>query len=77
VLRGAEVVARGASMSAARAADSSLAMVNGAAGIVWAPAGRLQLVLLLTVSPERKVTEIDIISEPGRLLQLELALLPE
>jgi RNA polymerase sigma factor (sigma-70 family) len=77
VLRGAEVVARGASMSAPRAADSSLAMINGSVGIVWAPAGRLQLVLLLEVSPQRKVTGIDIISEPARLQQLALAMLPD
>jgi RNA polymerase sigma-70 factor, ECF subfamily len=76
VLRGAELVARGARLSSARAEDSQLALVGGTVGIVHAPGGRLQTVLMLTVSPERKITAIDIVADPGRLGRLRLAVLP-
>ena len=51
--------------------------MNGSVGIVFAPAGRLQVVLVLTVSPARRVTAIEVIADPDRLRQLRLALLPE
>jgi RNA polymerase sigma-70 factor (ECF subfamily) len=76
-LRGAETVARGALVSSARAGQSRLALVNGSVGIVFAPAGRLQVVLALTVSPARRITAIEVIADPDRLRQLRLALLPE
>jgi RNA polymerase sigma factor (sigma-70 family) len=76
-LRGAESVARGAVMSSARAAQSQLALVNGRVGIVYAPAGRLQIVLLLGVNASRRVTTVDIVADPDRLRALRLALLPE
>jgi hypothetical protein len=46
-------------------------------GVVFAPAGRLQAVLALTVSPGRRITAIKVIAAPDRLRQLRLALLPE
>jgi hypothetical protein len=46
-------------------------------GIVFAPAGRLQVVLVLTVSPARRITAIQVIADPGRLRRLRLALLPD
>jgi hypothetical protein len=46
-------------------------------GIVFAPAGRLQIVLAFTVSEERKITGIDVIADPDRLHRLRLAVLPE
>jgi RNA polymerase sigma-70 factor (ECF subfamily) len=76
-LRGAETVARGALVSSARAGQSRLALVNGSVGIVFAPGGRLQVVLILTVSPARRITAIEVIADPDRLRQLRLALLPE
>jgi RNA polymerase sigma factor (sigma-70 family) len=76
VLRGAAAVSKGAVASAGRAAHSGLAMVDGEAAIVWAPAGHLQLVLRLTVSPARRVTAIDVTADPDRLRQLEIAVLP-
>src|SRR6266704_2327138 len=76
-LRGAELVARGAVMATARARQSQLALVNGDVGIVFAPAGRLQVVLALTVSAARQVTAIDVIADPDRLRRLRLAVLPE
>ena len=76
-LRGVDAVARGAFASSARAGQSRLALVNGSVGIVFAPAGRLQIVLALTVSPGRRITAIDVIADPGRLRRLHLALLPD
>jgi RNA polymerase sigma-70 factor (ECF subfamily) len=77
VLRGAEVVARGAIMSAARARQSELALVDGTVGIVWAPAGHPQVVLTFAVSPERRITEIYIIGDADQLDRVHLAALPD
>ena len=76
LLHGADLVAKGAATAAARAEHSQLALVDGAVGIVFAPAGRLQIVLALTVSPERRITAIDVIGDPDRLRRLRLAVLP-
>ncbi len=76
-LSGADAVARGAFAAAARAGQSRLALVNGSVGIVFAPAGRLQVVLALTVSPARRITAIEVIADPDRLRRLRLALLPD
>jgi len=76
-LQGAEAVSRGAVAASVRAADSQLALVNGDVGVVFAPAGRLQVVLALTVSPARRITAIDVIADPGRLRRLRLAVLPD
>jgi RNA polymerase sigma-70 factor, ECF subfamily len=77
LLRGADLVAKGARLSSARAGHSGLALVDGAVGIVHAPGGRLRTVLALTVSPARKITAIDVIADPGRLGRLRLAVLPD
>jgi RNA polymerase sigma factor (sigma-70 family) len=76
-LQGAELVSKGALASSGRARQSQLALVNDAVSIVFAPAGRLQLVLTLTVGPRRKVTAIEVIADPDRLRQLRLSVLPE
>ena len=75
-LRGAEVVARGAISATSRAQHSQLALVDGSVAIVYAPAGRLELVLALTVSAAGKVTAIYITADPDRLAQMRLAMLP-
>jgi len=77
VLQGADRVARGAVLASGRAGHSQLALVNGSVGIVWAPAGRLQAALALTVSAERRITAIDVIADPDRLRRLRLAVLPD
>jgi hypothetical protein len=77
LLRGADMVASGALASSGRAAHSRLALVNGAAGIIFAPAGRLQVVLALTVSAAGQITAIDVIADPDRLRRLQLAVLPD
>jgi RNA polymerase sigma-70 factor (ECF subfamily) len=76
-LRGAELVARGAVAAAVRAGQSELALVNGSAGIVFAPGGRLQAVLALTVGPAGLVTSIDVIADPDRLRRVRLAVLAD
>jgi RNA polymerase sigma factor (sigma-70 family) len=73
-LRGAATVARGARTAAARARDSRLMLIDGTPGIVWAPHGRLTVVLAFTI-PGDTITRIDIISDPGRLAGFDLALL--
>jgi RNA polymerase sigma factor (sigma-70 family) len=77
VLHGAAKVAWGAHSAASRAGDSQLALVNGEVGIVWAPAGHLQVVLRLTAGPDHKITHIEVIADPDRLHRLRFALLPE
>ena len=76
-LQGATAVSRGAVAASVRATESQLALVNGGVGVLFAPAGRLQVVLAFTVSPARRITAIDVIADPGRLRRLRLALLPE
>jgi RNA polymerase sigma factor (sigma-70 family) len=75
-LHGVDAVARGAVLAAGRATDSRLALVDGAVGIVFAPAGHLRVVLALTVSEARRITAIDVIADPDRLQRLNLSLLP-
>jgi RNA polymerase sigma-70 factor (ECF subfamily) len=75
-LRGAEAIARGAVAAAARSQASWLALVDGSVGIVFAPGGRLQVVLALT-SRDNRITGIDVIADTGRLRRLKLAMLPE
>jgi len=77
VLHGARTAATGAVAAAARAKESGLALVNGTVGIVFAPAGHLQVVLAFTVNDARRITAIDVIADPGRLRRLRLAVLPD
>ncbi len=74
-LRGARAVARGAVAAAALAGHSELALVNGAVGILSAPGGHLHVALTLTIRAAR-ITAIEVIAEPDRLRQLDLAVLP-
>jgi RNA polymerase sigma factor (sigma-70 family) len=76
-LHGAESVARGAVMSAGRAASSQLALVNGSVAVVFAPGGRLQVVLAFTVGAAGKITAIDVVGDPDRLRRLTVAVLPD
>jgi RNA polymerase sigma-70 factor (ECF subfamily) len=46
--------------------------VNGSVGIIVAPRGRLFLVLNLAIT-HGKIAEINVISDPARLSQLNLA----
>jgi len=77
VLQGLQKVARGAVASSIRAEHSQLALIDGQVGILYAPAGRLQIVLAFTVSDECKITEINITANPDTLRRMQLAMLPE
>lgn len=72
VTRGAVALAKQVSGRAQKAAQ--LALVNGTVGIIVAPQGRLLYVLKFTMS-HGKITEVDLISDPERISQLDLALL--
>jgi len=76
VLHGAKTVANGAIAAAAIAKESQLALVDGAVGIVFAPAGQLRVALALTVGETGRITAIDVIADPDRLRRLHLAVLP-
>ncbi|TDD71518.1 sigma-70 family RNA polymerase sigma factor [Actinomadura rubrisoli] len=74
VIRGAHAVTKRASAASGRARFSQPALVNGSVGLVMAPRGRLFLVLDFTIVDD-KITEIDIIADPDRLRDLDLAVL--
>ncbi|MDT5026013.1 MAG: hypothetical protein QOE61_2439 [Micromonosporaceae bacterium] len=76
VIRGAHTVAKGAMAAMERARSTGPALVNGAVGLVMAPLGRLFLVLRFTIK-DGKITEIDVIAEPDRLRQLDIAVLDD
>jgi RNA polymerase sigma factor (sigma-70 family) len=77
VIRGASAVAEQALAFAQRLGPFARpALVNGAAGIVAAPGGRPVSVLGFTVRGG-KIVEIDILADPARLRQLDLAVLDD
>lgn len=73
-VRGARVVAANARMFSANSRFAGTAVVDGAPGIVVAPAGRLTLVLLFRVAGDR-IVEMNIAANPERLRQFELTVL--
>jgi RNA polymerase sigma-70 factor (ECF subfamily) len=76
-LRGARAVAEETAGNAARARFARAVLVDGAAGIVVAPAGHLVLALRLTLDPTGTVvTHIDTIAGPTHLAALHITLLP-
>jgi RNA polymerase sigma factor (sigma-70 family) len=74
VVRGAAAVAKGALTFSRRTRFAQPALVNGAAGVVVAPRGRLFAVMGFTVRGAR-IVAIDILADPERLRQLDLAVL--
>jgi RNA polymerase sigma factor (sigma-70 family) len=74
VLRGAHAVAAETRTNSRRARFAQVALVDGTVGIVVAPRGKLLAVMRLTITGE-KISEIDVIGDPTRLEQVELALL--
>jgi RNA polymerase sigma factor (sigma-70 family) len=75
-ISGAVAVARGARAASGRSRHSRVALVNGTPGIVMAPRGRLVLVLAFTI-PDERITRIDVIADPARLQELDLAVLDD
>jgi RNA polymerase sigma factor (sigma-70 family) len=74
VVRGARTVAEGALSFARMAPFARLALVNGAAGLVVLPEGRPFAVMAFAVR-DGKIVELDILADPERLRQLDLAAL--
>jgi RNA polymerase sigma-70 factor (ECF subfamily) len=78
VLAGASKEVRGAAVVAGtfsgRARFAQPALVNGAAGAVWAPGGQPRVVFGFTIT-RGKIVEIDLIADPDRLRHLDLAVL--
>jgi len=75
--QGVKVVSAGAVASASRAQHSQLALIDGTVGIVFAPAGHLQIVVKLAVNTEGRITAMDIIADQDKLQELQLAMLPD
>ena len=70
-LFGIQAVAERAHRFAALGRFARPALVNGAAGVVVAPRGRPFAVIGITVT-DGKIAEIDILSDPARLRELDL-----
>jgi RNA polymerase sigma-70 factor, ECF subfamily len=75
-VRGASAVAENALTFARLAPFGRPALVNGAAGVVAAPGGKPFAVLGFTITGG-KIVEIDILADPERLRQLDLAVLDD
>ncbi|MFI7099652.1 sigma-70 family RNA polymerase sigma factor [Streptomyces sp. NPDC050161] len=73
-VRGAQAVAKGTAALARRSQFAELALVNGTVGVVVAPRGRLLLALTFTIDDDR-ITAYDVIADPARLRELDLAVL--
>ncbi|WP_433425700.1 sigma-70 family RNA polymerase sigma factor [Microtetraspora malaysiensis] len=73
-VRGARAVAEGTVALAHRSQLAELALVNGAVGVVVAPQGRLVLAVTFAIEND-KIIEYDVIADPARLRNLDLAVL--
>lgn len=72
-VRGAAAVA---DTFSGRARVAQPALVNGAVGLVWAPGGRPRVVFGLTIT-RGKIVAIDLVADPERLRQLDVAILDD
>jgi RNA polymerase sigma-70 factor (ECF subfamily) len=70
-IRGAPAVA---TRFAGQAQAAKPALVDGAAGAVWAPGGRPRAVFSFTIK-RRLIVAIDLLADPGRLRDLDLVIL--
>jgi RNA polymerase sigma factor (sigma-70 family) len=75
-IRGARAWAQGALTFAHAISATEPALVDGAVGLVWAPAGHLFRALRLTITGD-KITQVDIIADPKKLRELDLAVLSD
>ena len=78
VAAGATAEAHGANAVAesfaGRARVALPALIDGAAGAVWAPGGRPKVVFDFTISGDR-ITRIDLVMDPDRLAVLDIVIL--
>ncbi|WP_406271485.1 sigma-70 family RNA polymerase sigma factor [Streptomyces sp. NBC_00191] len=70
--RGAQAVAH---TFAGRAQAARPALINGAAGLVWAPGGQPRVVFGFTIAADGRIVAIDIVADPGGLGRLDLEVL--
>jgi len=75
-LRGAETLAKYALRAGQGAKVARVALVDGEPGIVVAPKGRLVRVLRFTMAGE-KIAAVEVIGDPDRLRQLEVAVMSD
>jgi len=75
-IRGASRVARQALAYSRNVRFAQPALVNGMIGILVAPQGRLSVVLEFKIR-DAKIFEVDVITEPMRLRELDLAIASE
>ena len=73
-IRGAAEWARGAVVFGRMARFAQPALVNGAVGIIAAPRGRLFRVLRFSFA-DGKIAGVEVIGDPARLRELDLAVL--
>jgi hypothetical protein len=73
-IHGAQAWAKGALAFAHAAPFSRPMLVNGAVGLVWAPHGRLLRVLRFTIK-NGKITDAEVVADPARLREFDLAVL--
>jgi RNA polymerase sigma factor (sigma-70 family) len=73
-VRGARAVSEEIAAFGSNARFAEVALVNGAVGIVVAPRGRLLLALAVTIEGER-IAGYELIADPARLHELDLAVL--
>lgn len=59
-----------------RAQAAEPALVNGAAGAVWAPGGEPRVVFDFTIT-RGKIVQIDILADTTRLRQLDLTIIKD
>jgi RNA polymerase sigma-70 factor, ECF subfamily len=77
LIRGAAAVAQQTvTFTGSRRGEAKPALVNGAAGVVWASQGRPFSVVGFTVRRGR-IAEIDVLADPARLQQLEIDVLDD
>jgi RNA polymerase sigma factor (sigma-70 family) len=69
-IRGAEAVA---TTFAGRARGAQPALIDGAAGLVWAPGGVPRVVFNFTLAGGR-IVAIDLVADPARIRQLEISI---
>jgi len=72
-LRGARAVAN---TFTGRAGAAQSALVNGAVGAVWAPGGQPRAAFSFNIQHE-KIVEIEIVADPARLHELDIAVLSD
>lgn len=74
VARGLEAVLEGVAAFGRRAGSAAVVLVNGRAGAVVAPGGRLRVALTFSIEDGR-ITAYEVIADPARLRELDLAVL--